>query len=452
MPLRWDTKEHATLGRFVLRWLAITAPLGAIVGSAVAFFLWLLHQTTRARWEHPWLLYFLPLAGVEIVCVFKKWGKSAELGNNLIMEQIHEPGGGVPKRMFPLILFATVITHLFGGSAGREGTAVQIGGSMAQAFGRALRLGKKNTKILLTSGIAAGFGAVFGTPLTGAIFALEVLALGRIRYDALIPCLMASMFGDLFCEAWGIHHMQYSIKAATLHLEGTVAHATPLLAGKIVLASILFGLTGFLFAEMTHSFQSLFNRYIPKYWLRPVIGALLVICISNMLGTRDYLGLGVITPDNLGASIVNSFTGEGITAFSWFWKLLLTALTLSCGFKGGEVTPLFFVGASLGAALAHLFRLPVDLMAGLGFIGVFASATNTPLACTIMGVELFGAQCLPYFALACFFSYLFSGHTGIYLAQRIDSPKCNDFPINQESLRTMREHRQPLNLHFRKKS
>ncbi|SMD10256.1 H+/Cl-antiporter ClcA [Desulfocicer vacuolatum DSM 3385] len=452
MSLRWDTSEHIVLGRFVVKWLFITAVLGAAVGSAVAFFLWLLHQATVIRWQLPWLVYFLPLAGIAIVVVYAKWGKNSAGGNNLVMEQIHEPGGGIPKRMSPLVLFATVATHLFGGSAGREGTAVQMGGSIAQALGDLFKLNKPDTRIFLTCGIAAGFGAVFGTPLTGAIFALEVLTLGRMRYEALIPCLMASMFGDLACSMWGIHHTHYSIIAAALHLDDAVAKITPLISGKVALASIFFGLAGYLFAELTHTLSHLFTKYVPTYWVRPIIGSALVLGISYLLGTRDYLGIGVLTADGTGASIVNAFKGDGITAWSWFWKLLLTAITLSSGFKGGEVTPLFFVGATLGAALASLFGLPVDLMAGLGFIGVFAGATNTPLACTIMGVELFGAQCLPYFSITCFFAYLFSGHSGIYLSQKMESAKCQDIKCSYSSLRAARENKRPLHLIFQRRN
>ncbi|WP_250637595.1 chloride channel protein [Syntrophotalea acetylenivorans] len=218
----------------------------------------------------------------------------------------------------------------------------------------------------------------------------------------------------------------------------------PLLAAKIAIASVAFGLAGFLFAELTHSFQKLFKRFVPAYWVRPIIGAALVLGISWLLGTRDYLGIGVTTATGEGVSIVNAFTG-GVTSWSWFWKLLLTAITLSAGFKGGEVTPLFFVGATLGAALAGVLGVPVDLLAGVGFIAVFAGATNTPLACTIMGVELFGSQYLIYFATGCFLAYLFSGHSGIYLSQRIGIAKGNHLDHDDKtSLRNVREERRGL--------
>lgn len=410
--------------RYLLKWTLLSLPVSLITGSLVALFLWLLDFATRFRWQHQWLLFLLPLAGVAIHFLYKLWGKDSEKGNNLIMDEIHEPGGGVPARMAPLVLITTVITHLFGGSAGREGTAVQIGGSMAQMLAKWFRLPRPDVRIILMMGIAGGFGAVFGTPVTGAVFALEVLAIGSIRYDALLPCFMASIFSDIVCASWGIHHTAYHIVFADGVTSTFFLHADLWLLVKSVLAGAAFGLAAYLFATLSHGIKDLSNRYIVTHkWLIPVVGAFVIIVLTYALGTEDYLGLGVTSKDPNGISIVNAFNAGGVTNLSWFWKILFTAVTLGTGFKGGEVTPLFFIGAALGNTIAAYTGAPVDLFAGMGFIAVFAGATNTPLACTIMGIELFGAEHTLYFAVACFTAYYFSGHKGIYTSQRIEVRK-----------------------------
>lgn len=411
------------LGSFtqLLRWTLLAIPVGLTAGSATALFLWSLEKATQAQWAHPQLLWLLPVAGVAIGLLYHHFGKNSGQGNNLLIDEIHEPGGGVPARMAPLVLIGTVVTHLFGGSAGREGTAVQMGGSLAGLLARWFRVGPENRRLMLMCGIAAGFGAVFGTPLTGAVFAMEVLVIGRIQYDALIPVLAASLVGDATCTAWGIHHTVYHLDVAP----GAGSHAAfdAVLLVKVTSAAIAFGLAARLFASLTHRLQRAFARCIPYAPLRPAAGAAVVIVMVYLLGTRDYLGLGVQAPPQGTVSILASFEPGGATPFSWLWKTLFTSVTLGSGFKGGEVTPLFFVGAALGHALAVLFHEPVALFAALGFIAVFAGAANTPLACTVMGMELFGSHYGIYFAVACFVAYFFSGHAGIYRSQRLGIPK-----------------------------
>ncbi|WP_447640341.1 MULTISPECIES: voltage-gated chloride channel family protein [Chitinophagaceae] len=435
------TFEHFFIASYLLKWTCLVIPVSLTVGSLVALFLWLLDDAIRFRFAHPWLLFLLPLAGILIYFLYKMLGKNSEGGNNLIMDEIHRPGGGVPFRMAPLVLVTTVITHLFGGSAGREGTAVQIGGSIAQFFGKRFKLSQEDVKTLLMTGIAAGFGAVFGTPITGAIFALEVLALGRIKHDALMPCFIASVLADVVCAAWGIHHTHYHI-----HFSGQEVvflryfHFDFILLLKTILAGVAFGLAGYMFAEISHTIKNYSNRWIKIKWLIPAVGGIIIIVFTYVLGTQDYLSLGVTNPDPKAVSIVNCFNVGGATYFSWLWKLLFTAITLGTGFKGGEVTPLFFIGAALGNTIATLTGAPVDLMAGLGFIAVFSGATNTPIACTLMGVELFGADNVLYYAVACFTAYYFSGHSGIYHAQRIGVSKISR--LNHHTDATLHEVRE----------
>ena len=405
----------------LLRWTLLALPVAVVAGSATAFFLWSLDEVTKLHWQHPWLLWLLPVGGVAVGLLYHHLGKGSDKGNNLLIDEIHEPGGGVPTRMAPLVLLGTLVTHLFGGSAGREGTAVQMGGSLADMLVRLLRVGRENRRLLLMCGIAAGFGAVFGTPLTGAIFAMEVLVIGRVQYEALIPVLIASVVGDATCSAWGVHHTVYHLDVAAN--AGSHAPIEALMLGKVALAGIAFGLGGRFFAELTHGLQRGFARLMPYAPMRPAVGALIVIALVYVLGTRDYLGLGVEASPGGQVSIVAAFHEGGAAPLSWLWKTIFTAITLASGFKGGEVTPLFFIGSTLGNVLGVLLHEPVALFAALGFIAIFAGAANTPLACTVMGIELFGAHYAVYFAVACFVSYLFSGHSGIYLAQRVGVSK-----------------------------
>jgi H+/Cl- antiporter ClcA len=419
------TSAHFQILKSLLRWTIIIIPIAIAIGSMVALFLWLLSLAIHFRFKHTWLLYLLPLAGVGIHFIYKLVGKTSEKGNNLIIDEIHQPGGGVPKRMAPIVLLTTIITHLFGGSAGREGTAVQIGGSVAQAFSKWFKLDEADTRIVLTAGIAAGFGAVFGTPLTGALFAMEVLIIGRIQYSALLPCLIAAIIADVTVAAWGVHHTQYHIAAfaAVPHWFSQYTTFDFVLLFKIIIASVAFGLASYLFAFLVHGLKSFFVKNIPKQWLIPVLGGLIIIGLTAAIDKPDYLSLG-IDPEYAGAvTIPSAFNTDGADTWSWLWKTIYTTVTLSTGFKGGEVTPLFYIGATLGNTLSVLMDAPVSLFAALGFIAVFAGATNTPIACTFMGIELFGGQYALFFAVACFTAYFFSGHSGIYGSQRIGISK-----------------------------
>ncbi|WP_337268750.1 voltage-gated chloride channel family protein [Oryzifoliimicrobium ureilyticus] len=426
--------------RNLVKWIAAVVPMAVVVGSLVALFLWSLDRATELRFAYPWLIFCMPVAGFAMVWAYGMYGKSVEAGNNLIVDQIHQPGGGVPLRMAPFILVTTVLTHLVGGSAGREGTAVQLGGSLASAFGKLFRLTPAETRILLMAGIAAGFGAVFGTPIAGAVFALEVLTIGRMQYEALLPALLAAIVADWTCHLWGIGHVRYAIAYLGGVGEPAGVHIDALLMAKVVIAGVAFGLAARAFAELSHKASAAYKALLPYAPLRPVLASAILIGLCYLIGTREYLGLGVWSPNPQDATILGFFQPGHIDYWSWAWKGLFTIVTLSAGFKGGEVTPLFFIGAGLGSALAGLFGAPPDLFAGLGFVAVFAGATNTPLACMIMGIELFGATHSVYLAVACFVAYLCSGHSSIYLSQRLGVPKVSGVNLPADTpIRNLRE-------------
>jgi H+/Cl- antiporter ClcA len=391
---------------FLGRWLLICAVVSGLVGSASAGFLLGLDWVTAWREAHPWVIWLLPLGGLVVGASYHYWGQAVMRGNNLLLDEIHNPRATVPLRMAPLVLFGTLATHLFGGSAGREGTAVQMGGTLADQLAHWLRLGPADRRILLIIGISAGFASVFGTPLAGAVFGLEVFLIGALRYEAILPSFLAAAGADFVTRAWGVGHTHYPQLAAP--------PMSPVALLLTLGVGIACGLTARGFATLTHAIAQQFQRiaYPP---LRPVVGGGLVALAVAALGTTKYIGLGIPT-------IVAAFHAP-LPPQDFLLKLVLTALTLGCGFKGGEVTPLFFIGAALGAALAMVLPLPVALLAGMGFVAVFAGAANTPLACTLMGVELFGAQAGIYLGLACVVAYLFSGHTGIYSAQVIGQAK-----------------------------
>ncbi len=447
---RFNLREPLSTVVWFIRWNLICWPLGLITGSLCSLFLWLLDEVTKIRLSTPGIIWGLPVAGVLIGLTYSRFGKSVDAGNNLVLDEIHEPAGGVPLRMIPLVLLGTIITHLFGGSAGREGTAVQMGGSAASALSRIIPgIQPGDVRILLMAGVAAGFGGIFGTPVAGTVFAMEVLAIGRIHYSAVLPCLMASVISDQCCVFWGTAHTHYQIESliASETAANSGFHLAPVtlhLVAATTVAGVAFGLTGRLFSQLAHACQAGFRRAFVRPWMRPLVGGMAVILLATGFEMREYLGLGVNSPNPDDVTIVSSFHPGGADAFSWLWKSVFTVLTVGSGFKGGEVTPLFFIGAALGNTLASVFQTPVDFLAAMGFVAVFAGATNTPLACTLMAVELFGGECTLYFAIACFVSFVFSGHTGIYLSQQIGTaktPQSSTFEgVRLGSLREQKPH------------
>ncbi|MEN9904414.1 MAG: hypothetical protein RLZZ555_979 [Pseudomonadota bacterium] len=395
------------------RTLLLAAGVALLAGSASALFLHALDWATSTRLSMPWLLAGLPLAGFAVGWAYMKLGGRADGGNNLLIDEIHEPRQALPLRMAPMVLAATVISHLFGASVGREGTAVQMGAALADQIARALRLAREDRPVLLMCGIAAGFGSVFGTPLAGAVFALEVLAVGRLHHGVLLPCLVAALLADRVALLWGVTHSHYSVAAF-----GSLSLAQ---LGALLLAGMVFGLTARLFAAGSHALADQFRRHIAWAPLRPLLGGCVIAALAWGLGAERYLGLGL--------PVIEQAFAQPLPAWDFAGKLAFTVASIGSGFKGGEVTPLFFIGATLGNALAPLLQLPFDLLAAVGLVAVFAGAANTPLACTLMAVELFGAALGMPAAIACAASYLCSGPLGIYKAQRSGAGKTAHAPL-----------------------
>jgi H+/Cl- antiporter ClcA/PII-like signaling protein len=408
--LRRFFSEQFHLLSDLVRWMPVCAVVGTMAGTASALLLFSLEYATKVRERHVWLILLLAPAGWVVGLLYKYFGGSVEAGNNLILEETHDPRSTIPARMTPLILIGTFVTHLFGGSAGREGTAIQTGASLADQLSGPLRMTSHDRRIVLMAGISAGFGSVFGTPLAGAVFGIEVLAIGTLSYDAIAPCFMAAFVGDLVTRAWGIHHTIFRVtEVPAMRVSGIVYS---------MIAGLVFGFVAMAFAKLTHKISHTARRYIASPTLRPVAGGLVVTVAVFSIGasrTTEYLGLGIPT-------IVASFHAQ-VHAYDFVAKLLFTAVTLGSGFKGGEVTPLFFIGSTLGNTLSRVIPLPASLLAGMGFAAVFAGAANTPIASTFLAVELFGAEAGAYAGIACVVSYLFSGHAGIYHAQKVGKSK-----------------------------
>ncbi len=423
-----ETQDQFSTFNSLKKWIAaglfLIPFLIAVIGSSVAFFLWSLDQAIALFATYPRLIYALPIAGLLTGWLYDKFGKNCQAGNNQVYQEIRhylirQPDSEesratntddnatdcippTPLSMAPLVLLGTLLTHLCGGPAGREGTAIQIGGAIASWLSRISYTANASKAMIIQGGVAAGFGAVFGTPLAAAIFAIEVLGLRFARLRSIPFCLVCAIGADQVTQLWGIRHTGYRIDPMN------IGAPTLTLLFKLAIAGLAFGAVAVLFLNATKSVSRLFERLVPRKALQPAIGGLVIVAISLTWNVRDYLGLGVVadpqTPQAV--SIVSSFQAEGANSHSWLSKLALTSITVGSGLKGGEATPLFFVGSTLGNSLSGPLNLPVDLLAGLGFVAVFAAATRTPLACSMMAIELFQrtgnqAVLLAAYALLC---------------------------------------------------
>lgn len=394
--------DTCSLLRILVIWLVAGTVIGAVVGVTGVAFHYSVDVLTEVREKHRWIIFLLPIGGILIAYLYSKAGMEKDKGTNAVILAIRE-NEELPFRTSVLIFVSTVITHFLGGSSGREGAALQIGGSMAASAGRKLKLGEKERKILVMCGMSACFSALFGTPVTAAIFSIEVISVGIMHYSAVIPCVISAITAFEISTFFGVEPTSFSVMSVPELSQITVI--------KVIPFSIVCGLVGRFFCFVIHRIKHILAGYIENRYIRVIVGSCIVIAMTLVIGDQTYNGAG-------GAVISGCFS-ERQAFYMWAVKLLFTAVTLGCGFKGGEIIPAFFVGASFGSFASEFFGINFSFGAGLGLIAVFCGATNCPIASLLMSIELFGVEAIPYFALICGISYLISGDTGLYGEQKI---------------------------------
>ena len=391
----------------VFRWTLFSVLVGVLSGISSSLFLILLDWATRFRDSHSQLIWALPIIGFFIGWIFHHYGHDVSKGNNLIIDEIHDPQKVVPLKMAPFILGGTVLTHLFGGSAGREGTAVQMGASLADQLSKIFRIEPEERKILLVAGAGSSFGAAIGAPWAGVIFGMEVISIGRLQVFALFECLLASFVAFYITHFLNAPHSIFPPIEVHGYQGSTFFF--------VILAGLIFGLVARCFSALVHFIEQVEGKILRYAPLKPLIGGLILVFLYRLEGSFRYVGLGI-------PSIQEAL--QQLVPFSEpVLKAIFTALTVASGFKGGEFVPLVFIGATLGSAMSVFLPVSLSLLAALGFAAVFAGAANTPIACSIMAIEIFGLRIAPYAFVCCFMSYYFSGHQGIYKAQKVHRKK-----------------------------
>ena len=397
----------------LLKWLAVGALVGGVGGFVGALFHLGVDCATNVRLAHPWILYLLPLGGVVIALLYRLC-RLEGAGTNAVIESVHF-GKKIPTLLVPLIFVSTVITHLCGGSAGREGAALQIGGGIGYRVGRLLKLDDKDMRLVTLCGMSAVFAALFGTPLTATIFALEVISVGILHYSGLIPCLVASVTAYGVSLLFGIAPMRYSVALAPLEFG---------LLLRVCILAVVCALVSIVFCVAMHKTEQFAAKTVKNIYLRAFLGGVIVIVLTLIVGDESYNGIGT--------DIIASALGEGkAPAWGFLWKIAFTAVTIGFGFKGGEIVPTMFIGAVLGCTVGPLLGIPAQFASAIALVAVFCGAVNCPIASIILSVELFGSGELLYFALACGISYMLSGYFGLYSSQKIMYSKTRAEFINR---------------------
>ena len=414
MSNRFETriKKWRTYAVFLIKWLVISGVTGILCGLMGSAFHKGVEWALTLRDQHAWLLFTLPLLGLLIVTCYKLL-KTEGLSTNSILEAVHS-GKSLSWRLLPAIFISTILTHLGGGSAGREGAALQMGGTIGFQWGKLMKLDDKDLRTATMTGMAAFFAALFGTPLAAAIFAMAVISVGIIYHTALLPCLISSLTAYGISLLLGIEPTRFAV---------SVPHLDVFMLLRVAALGILCAFVSILFCKMIHGTNRMMMTYIKNPYLRVLAGSAIIIILTLVLRTDDYNGLGF---DIITAAIEE---GKALPA-AFILKIIFTAITLGSGFKGGEVVPSFFVGATFGCFIGPLLGLPAGFAAAVGLVTVFCGAVNCPLASILLAVELFGAEGLLFYALACALSFVFSGYNGLYSSQRIMYDKLKATFIN----------------------
>ena len=406
--------SSAFSAKVLVKWLIIAAMIGLIVGTVASAFGHTLIAVNNFRAAHPLIILGLPFAGLLIVFLYRFFKDQDDKGTNMVIASIHS-STGIPFRMAPLIFATTVITHLFGGSAGREGAAIQLGGSIANKIGRRIHLNQNDQHIIVMCGMSAGFSALFGTPLAATIFSLEVISVGIMHYSALVPCVTASMIGHFVASFFKVPPEVFTIAA--------VPEMGAMMFGKIVLISALFGAVSILFCLIMHQTEHLLEHHLKNPYVKIFVSGVIILVLCGLLGSDMYLGSGM--------GIIEHIFHEGKTdSMAFLLKMIFTALTIGAGFKGGEIVPSLTIGAAFGCVMAPVFGLDVALCAACGMIGVFCGVTNCPITSLLISFELFGFAGMPYYLTTVAVSYMLSGYYGLYHAQRIMYSKTETHFIN----------------------
>ena len=394
------------------RWIVVSAIIGLVGGLIGSAFYKSIAAVTALREATPWLIWLLPAGGIVIAGLYHLTHTVGESTNDII-DSIHL-GSRVDILLLPVIFISTVITHLLGGSAGREGAALQIGGSLGDSFGRILKLDEKEERIAVLSGMSAVFSALFGTPVTATVFALEVCSVGILHYSGLVPCAISGLTAYFITTLFSITPERFMI--SILPLEPVMVLRVGVLAACCAALSVVF-------CETMHSSGKLAARSVPNDYLRAFLGGMILLALTLICGVTDYNGGGM--------NIITLAVEEGqAKPWAFLMKLIFTAITLSAGFKGGEIVPTFFIGATFGCVLGPLLGIPAQFAAAAGLIGTFCGAVNCPLASVVLSVEMFGSENLIYFAVVCFICYMLSGYSGLYTEQKIVYSKLKAEYIN----------------------